>query len=215
VQDGRFTDNPTQAKIHVCSMGFLGSLFPYFKPNFDGIRQHLAELNSYAGESSTMQAFLQASHPVKMPDIIKATGTGTPISKDKAGLAEGSKLGAKEHAGKDAGIFPAGRVEPVGASSFASDAASHETSSYGEESQSKRIKIRHSTTRALAFIPTGWADMGNYNKNHGSSSQDGITVHIIPYSEHSNCPELIEFVSFLKPREVLPTVYSDVSCIFS
>ena len=66
-------------------------------------------------------------------------------------------------------------------------------------------------TKALAFIPTGWADSGNYNKQHPMACEDGITVHTIPYSEHSNCPELVEFVKFLKPMEVIPTVYSDVS----
>ena len=32
-----------------------------------------------------------------------------------------------------------------------------------------------------------------------------LTSKLIAYSEHSQCQELIDFVTFLKPREIVPT----------
>jgi len=34
-------------------------------------------------------------------------------------------------------------------------------------------------------------------------------VQLIAYSEHSQCNELMEFVGFLRPKQVVPTVFSD------
>jgi len=64
--------------------------------------------------------------------------------------------------------------------------------------------------RIIAFLPTGWAH-GNWNmQNRIKSNASGeLHVHLIPYSEHSSFPELEEFVGFLKPQTVHPTVYSD------
>lgn len=66
-------------------------------------------------------------------------------------------------------------------------------------------------SHVLAFIPTGWAESSSYNKSHSFQAQDNIAVQLIPYSEHSQYQELMEFVEFLKPREVVPTVFADVS----
>ena len=159
VQSGQFTSNPHGAKIHICSMGFLGSLFPYFKPNFDNIRQHIEDLNKCAPEAGIMEHFLHSkSNP--MPLILPA------VSDTRNLLSRASE---------------------------------------------KNTAATHKITKAIAFIPTGWADMGNFNKQHSIMTEDNVTVCIVPYSEHSNCNELIEFVTFLKPREVIPTVFSDVS----
>lgn len=60
-------------------------------------------------------------------------------------------------------------------------------------------------SKLLAVIPTGWA--------HGSAVQQqaqGVyAVQAVPYSEHSACRELVDWVAFLRPREVIPTVYAD------
>ena len=34
------------------------------------------------------------------------------------------------------------------------------------------------------------------------------------FSEHSQCEELIEFVTFLRPKEILPTVFTDVRTMY-
>lgn len=82
--------------------------------------------------------------------------------------------------------------------------------------------------RVVAFIPTGWADATNWNKKNAVSKRRvdmdriqnrqgdqktehfiDVEIRLIPYSEHSTFPELCAFVDFLKPRKVIPTVFSD------
>ena len=150
VVTGKFVSNPRLAKVHICHMGFLGTLFPFFKANFQGIKQHINELNTYHTETDGVRHYLNTSHCL-MPLIL-------------------------------------------------------------QDNKQNIIKPRKITS-AIAFIPTGWADSGNFNKTHQMLVEDNITIQTVPYSEHSNCPEVVEFVKFLKPREVVPTVYSDVSTV--
>lgn len=82
--------------------------------------------------------------------------------------------------------------------------------------------------RVAAFIPTGWANATNWNKKNAVSKRrinldkiqkrEGdkktnrhidVEIRLISYSEHSTFPELCSFVEYLKPRKVIPTVYSD------
>lgn len=71
--------------------------------------------------------------------------------------------------------------------------------------------------RVVAFLPTGWAVGSNWNKKNAVSTQEiecegrSITVEIrlVSYSEHSAFSELCSFVEYLRPRKVVPTVFSD------
>ena len=69
--------------------------------------------------------------------------------------------------------------------------------------------------KVVAFIPTGWADASNWNKKNAISTKTLHGLHaevrLISYSEHSTFPELVSFIKYLKPRKVIPTVYSDAS----
>ena len=62
-------------------------------------------------------------------------------------------------------------------------------------------RMAHRFDRIVGFKPTGWSqgkkEAANYGKN---------TVYSIPYSEHSSVNELREFVQWLQPEEILPTV---------
>ncbi|XP_034828294.2 uncharacterized protein [Maniola hyperantus] len=53
----------------------------------------------------------------------------------------------------------------------------------------------------VAFKPSGWE-----NGKNSSVEKDSVTIHGIPYSEHSSFSELIRFVKFLKPKQIVPTV---------
>lgn len=71
--------------------------------------------------------------------------------------------------------------------------------------------------KVVAFLPTGWAHGSKWNREHAVSQKtvplEGNSIHVevrlIPYSEHSAFKELVSFVQFLRPRKVIPTVFSD------
>ncbi|KAF3631608.1 DNA cross-link repair protein SNM1 [Capsicum annuum] len=64
-------------------------------------------------------------------------------------------------------------------------------------------------TSMLAFRPTGWTYSETIGENLNlikPTSKGNITIYGVPYSEHSNFTELQEFVQFLRPEKIIPTV---------
>jgi hypothetical protein len=66
--------------------------------------------------------------------------------------------------------------------------------------------------------PVGWANASKWNKKNAVSKKEverengktlDVEVRLISYSEHSAFPELIDFVQYLKPRKIIPTVFKD------
>lgn len=64
-------------------------------------------------------------------------------------------------------------------------------------------------SRTVGFVPTGWTYEVKRDK-FSVKSKDSFEIHLVPYSEHSNYDELREYVRFLKPKRVVPTVGLDV-----
>jgi hypothetical protein len=60
--------------------------------------------------------------------------------------------------------------------------------------------------QVLGFVPTGWAYEMKRQK-FPVYRKDGVAceIHLVPYSEHSSFNELLEFVKFLRPRQVRST----------
>ncbi|XP_026489022.2 DNA cross-link repair 1A protein-like [Vanessa tameamea] len=71
-----------------------------------------------------------------------------------------------------------------------------------EKMRSYLANLKGAFSEVVAFKPSGWE-----NGKSPSVEKDSVTIHGIPYSEHSSFSELIRFVKFLKPKQVIPTVY--------
>jgi DNA ligase-1 len=153
----KFTSNPTEANIHVVNMNHSGSLWPYFKPNFEKVESNLNSLNTLQRDKVFFKTLL----------------TNTTIANNN-----------------------------------------NNNNKIIIENDDKNTTNKF--THALAFIPTGWSDASTYNKKNSVSTNEkkNITVQLIPYSEHSNCNELLEFVEFVHPRTLVPTVFSNVVFFF-
>ncbi|KAK1393689.1 Sterile alpha motif domain-containing protein [Heracleum sosnowskyi] len=70
---------------------------------------------------------------------------------------------------------------------------------------SNQYKARYSLI--VAFSPTGWTFGKGKKKSPGRRSQQGTIVRYeVPYSEHSSFTELQEFVKFISPANIVPSV---------
>lgn len=69
-------------------------------------------------------------------------------------------------------------------------------------------------SKVVGFVPTGWTYEVKRNK-FSVRTKDSFEIHLVPYSEHSNYDELREYVKYLKPKRVIPTVGADVEKIDS
>ncbi|PIN13556.1 ATP-dependent DNA ligase I [Handroanthus impetiginosus] len=73
----------------------------------------------------------------------------------------------------------------------------------------KEIMSERGYSKVVGFVPTGWTYEVKRNK-FAVRTKDSFEIHLVPYSEHSNYDELREYVKFLKPKHVVPTVGADV-----
>ncbi|GLJ09471.1 hypothetical protein SUGI_0110240 [Cryptomeria japonica] len=69
----------------------------------------------------------------------------------------------------------------------------------------EKIMKERGYSRVVGFVPTGWMyEVKRYS--FPVRVKGCFEVHLVPYSEHSNYDELREYVRFLRPKEIVPTV---------
>ncbi|GFR43273.1 hypothetical protein Agub_g4335, partial [Astrephomene gubernaculifera] len=69
----------------------------------------------------------------------------------------------------------------------------------------QRIAEEMGAERVVGFCPTGWL----YEMRKATfpvRARGSLSVHLVPYSEHSSYLELREYVRWLRPQQVIPTV---------
>lgn len=73
----------------------------------------------------------------------------------------------------------------------------------------KYYKSRYDSV--VAFKPTGWAFSADKKTTRATSrrARGALIQYAVPYSEHSSCAELREFVKFINARNVFPHVGND------
>ncbi|KAL7600259.1 hypothetical protein Lser_V15G23498 [Lactuca serriola] len=93
----------------------------------------------------------------------------------------------------------------------------------------KRLKHASNTYKGrysliVAFSPTGWSFTKGKKSTPGKRSQQGTIIRYeVPYSEHSSFTELKEFVKFISPENIIPSVNNHghesankmISCLLS
>ncbi|CAM0882158.1 unnamed protein product [Alopecurus aequalis] len=70
------------------------------------------------------------------------------------------------------------------------------------------IMLERGYTKAVGFVPTGWM-YETKKEGFAVRLKDSLKIHLVPYSEHSSYDELREYVKFLRPKRVIPTVGVD------
>uniref|UniRef100_A0A0D9YDB2 DNA ligase n=1 Tax=Oryza glumipatula TaxID=40148 RepID=A0A0D9YDB2_9ORYZ len=72
----------------------------------------------------------------------------------------------------------------------------------------KEIMVERGYNKAVGFVPTGWM-YETKKEGFAVRTKDSLEIHLVPYSEHSSYDELRDYVKFLHPKRVIPTVGLD------
>jgi DNA ligase 1 len=73
----------------------------------------------------------------------------------------------------------------------------------------QEIMAERGYAKAVGFVATGW--MYETNKvGFAVRVKEPFEIHLVPYSEHSSYSELKDYVRFLRPKRVIPTVGEDI-----
>ncbi|XP_042500637.1 DNA ligase 6 isoform X2 [Macadamia integrifolia] len=73
----------------------------------------------------------------------------------------------------------------------------------------KEIMTEKGYLKAVGFVPTGWMYEAKRD-GFAVRTKDSFEIHLVPYSEHSSYDELREYVRFLRPKHIVPTVGLDI-----
>lgn len=215
------TTDRRQASVHVVGMDAVGRAFPYFMPNFEAMsryREFVNGLHRNGGSGSAVGAASSSSRGIA-PSSSASAAVGAAAG--EAVVPPPRRLNVEDdddEAAFMAAIVASAPDQPrmdAAAGGAASDSGSSSSSSTPAGTTlapvPPTVPLRQSAsdryTRIVGILPTGWVHSSK--KKEYTSADGSCVVHLVPYSEHSSFTELCEFVKFLRPRKVTPTVYAD------
>ena len=157
------------ARIHICSMGFAGSMMPFFRPNFDNVEQLRQELNE-----------------VQKP--VSSDGDGSVKGSIKS--SDGSKIGGKV-GDQGRGVLgqPVGSVLAFIPTGWGAKNGSKKQSNGTISNANSNSSSSTNTNSTTATVPSNNEDDDDGEEvqfsPHGglgpARHQNGITVQVLSY----------------------------------
>jgi ATP-dependent DNA ligase I len=72
----------------------------------------------------------------------------------------------------------------------------------------EELRQQYKAERVVGFVPTGWL-YEMKKETFSVRTKDACSIHLVPYSEHSSYRELTEYVGWIRPHKIIPTVGVD------
>ncbi|KXS16620.1 hypothetical protein M427DRAFT_68932 [Gonapodya prolifera JEL478] len=218
--EGILTTDPTVTPIHVVPWGLIGAMAPggwKFCPDWGYLSQVLGS-ESKPRAQKELAGDREADIPsedVSLRMTLAVDGEDRVEDEDEQ-VQQVMKKRARTGIDKQPGI-----KKSRTSSHSAQDPDNNSTALPPTEQNAESEPPSY--TRLMALVPTGWthdaakhfsADR-QYHMEHkyyggtGPGSIPRLSVCQVPYSEHSSFAELREFMQFVRPAKIVPTVYAE------
>jgi len=174
------TTNPQDSDIHVIPMGMAGEIWPYFQPNYNSCATYVSKLNCDITKRYHEQQQQQSQQQSPPP----------PPSEEED----------VKYYNKVVAFIPTGWANG---------------SNWNKKNSVCQRLVDLSKIKSFVDKEEEEEEDVDDDNNDGHEEIDeknrfiNVEIRLIPYSEHSTFSELYNCVEYLKPRKVIPTVFSN------